>query len=165
MAFGLGRKKSNKKKPTKKKEPTKKKAAVKEEKAATEAKKEDAIGEPSIEPVSASDAPVSARPSGTQPSTGQQSTAQAAAKMVTGPPPEEVYVDGISSLIFRPGVVKFDCYRVVGHDQQDNKEVRLGTHRLVMPQTALQDLIQLLQNASERQQAMAQGNASMEKAG
>ena len=84
---------------------------------------------------------------------------------MTGPPAEEIYVDGISSLSFRANVVKLDCYRVVGQDPQENIENRMVAHRLVMPAAALQELIQLLQNASERQRERAAAEAKTDETG
>lgn len=98
---------------------------------------------------------VETAPNADQPSDGKQTAPPFTAKMVAGPPPEEIYIDGISSLFFRSNVVKFDCYRVVGQDSQGNTENRMVGHRLVMPATALQELIQLLQNVSERQRKAA----------
>ena len=82
-----------------------------------------------------------------------------------GPPAEEIYVDGVSSLSFRANVVKLDCYRVVSQDFQENTESRMVAHRLVMPAAGLQELIQLLQNASERQRERAAAEAGTEKTG
>ena len=68
-------------------------------------------------------------------------------RTITPEPAEEIYVDGIGNLFFRGGVVKLNCYRVVGSDSEQNEEVRHHSHKLVMPTTALPDLIRLLQNA------------------
>ncbi len=150
MVFG-----SKKKKPAKEKAPAKK-TTTKNEKAAV-AEEEGVMGEPSIDPAPASAAP----------NTAQQQTPGAPpvkVEMLSGPPPEEIYVDGISSLSFRSNVVKMDCYRVAGQDPQENTEKRMATHRLVMPASALQELIQLLQNASERQRERAAAEAETEEA-
>ncbi len=153
MVFG-SKKKSAKKKDEKKKD-EKKEPAAKDEKG--ESNDEVEIGEPSVEFVPSSEPAVqsSAAPSAPAPQAG--GGAKTASTTVAGPPPEEIYVDGVSSLYFRSGVVKLDCYRVVRHDPQENKEIRMGTHRLVMPGTALQELIQLLQNASQVQQSRKAG--------
>ena len=83
---------------------------------------------------------------------------------MTGPPADEIYV-GITSLSFRANVVKIDCYRVVGQNPEENTESRMVAHRLVMPAAALQELIQLLQNASERQKERAAAEAGTEETG
>ena len=72
---------------------------------------------------------------------------------------EEIYVDGFSSLFFRAGVVKVDCYRISEHDPQTNQELGRLSHRLVMPAVALNDLVRLLQNAMkvERQRTPDKG--------
>ena len=88
---------------------------------------------------------------------------ESAAKDEKGESNDEV--DVVSSLYFRSGVVKLDCYRVVRHDPQGKKEIRMGTHRLVMPATALQELIQLLQNASQMQQSRRAANAETNEFG
>ncbi len=156
MAFGP------KKKPAKKKD-EKDEAAAKDEKS--ESNDEVEIGEPSVEfgPSPESAAQSSAGPGAPAPQAG--GGAQTTPTTVAGPPPEEIFVDGISSLYFRSGVVKLDCYRVVRHNPQENQEIRMGTHRLVMPATALQELIQLLQNASQIQQSRRAGKTETEESG
>lgn len=111
------------------------------------------IGVPAVEDNPPKEVPPSG--GGTAPQT-QASDRQTAATTVPGPPAEEIFVDGVSSLYFRSGIVKLDCYRVVGHNQQENKEVRMATHRLVLPVSALQELIRLLQNASNIQRSQAE---------
>jgi hypothetical protein len=70
-------------------------------------------------------------------------------------PPEEIYVDGVSGILGRSGVIKLDCFRVYGVDR-DNTEVRSVTHRLVLPAGAIPGLVRLFQNmANVGQQAAA----------
>jgi len=107
---------------------------------------EEEIGSPSIEAD-----PLRPQASPPERAGGQQKEATT----VPGPPAEEIFVDGVSGLFFRSGVVKMDCYRVVGHNQDENKEVRMSTHRIVLPVSALQELVQLLQNASNVQRSQA----------
>lgn len=73
------------------------------------------------------------------------------AKLVNNPHPvEEVYVDGIAGILGRANVCKLDCYNVVGIDRDDNNaEIRRVTHRLVMPTTALPELIQMIKTLTE----------------
>ncbi len=67
-------------------------------------------------------------------------------KMVTSPqPPEEIYVDGVSGILGRGGVIKLDCFRVMGVDR-DQAEIRTVTHRLVLPAGAIPGLVRLFQN-------------------
>ncbi len=77
-------------------------------------------------------------------------------KMVASPqPPEEIYVDGVSGILGRGGVIKLDCFRVMGVDR-DRAEIRTVTHRLVMPGGAIPGLVRLFQNmANVGQQAVA----------
>ena len=79
-------------------------------------------------------------------------------KMVTSPqPPEEIYVDGVSGILGRGGVIKLDCFRVMGVDR-DQTEIRTVTHRLVLPAGAVPGLVRLFQNmANVGQQAVAGG--------
>ncbi|MDP6882818.1 MAG: hypothetical protein QF830_01660, partial [Rhodospirillales bacterium] len=49
-------------------------------------------------------------------------------------------------ILARPGLVKLDCYRVVGIDRSDNAEVRSVTHRLVLPSSAIPEMVRLFQN-------------------
>lgn len=68
-------------------------------------------------------------------------------RMVSNPmPPEEIYVDGVSGAFARGGVLKFDCYRVLGYDRNENVELRSVTHRLVLPAVMVPDLVRLFQN-------------------
>jgi hypothetical protein len=53
-------------------------------------------------------------------------------------------------------VVKIDFYRAVGIDQEDKKEVRTISHRLVLPLTAIPELSQLLQGYDQAVQQMIQ---------
>ena len=103
MVFG------SKSKRAKKEEIAKKQVAANKEATADKAEEEGIIGEQAIE-----SAPTPAVPNTAQQSAGQQAIPPLTAKIVIGPPAEEIYVDGISSLSFRSNVVKLDCYRVVG---------------------------------------------------
>ncbi len=87
----------------------------------------------------------------------QPATAPPNVKMVSSTqPPDELYVDGVSAIIGRGGVIKLDCYRVVGVDR-DNAEVRSVTHRLVLPAGAVPGLVRLFQDmASMGQQSVAE---------
>jgi hypothetical protein len=62
---------------------------------------------------------------------------------------EEIYVDGISGVFGRGGVMKLDCYRVVGIDKEDNAEVRQITHRLVIPNSAVPELMKAMQGVAD----------------
>src|SRR5690606_12001193 len=72
-------------------------------------------------------------------------------KMVSNPAPiDEIYVDGISGILGRSSVCKLDCYRVVGVDRDDgNAEIRRVTHRVVIPTSALPELIQMIKTMTE----------------
>ena len=74
-------------------------------------------------------------------------------KMVPSPqPPEEIYVDGVSGILGRGGVIKLDCFRVMGVDKEQ-VEIRTVTHRLVLPAGAVPGLVRL----SVGQQSVAGG--------
>ena len=76
----------------------------------------------------------------------QPATAGQNAKMVPGRrPPDEIYVDGVSGILGRGGVIKLDCFRVMGVDR-DQAEIRTVTHRLVLPAGAIPGLVRLFQN-------------------
>ena len=63
-------------------------------------------------------------------------------KMAANPtPPDEIFIDGVAGILARPGLVKLDCYRVVGIDRTDNAEVRSVTHRLVLPAAAIPEMV------------------------
>ncbi len=77
-------------------------------------------------------------------------------KMVASPmPPEEMYADGVNAIIGRPGVIKLECYRVLGVDRETNAEIRTVTHRLVLPAVALPELVGLFQKMVEAGQRTA----------
>ncbi len=77
-------------------------------------------------------------------------------KMVPSPvPPEERYADGVNAIIGRPGVIKLECYRVLGVDRETNAEIRTVTHRLVLPAVALPELVGLFQKMVEASQRTA----------
>lgn len=90
-------------------------------------------------------------------------------KMVPSPlPPEEMYVDGVNAIIGRPGVIKLECYRVLGMDKETSAEVRSVSHRLVLPAAALPELVGLFQKMAEAGQRTAAeagaGNGGAEEA-
>jgi hypothetical protein len=77
-------------------------------------------------------------------------------KMVASPlPPEEMYADGVNAIIGRPGVIKLECYRVLGVDRETNAEIRTVIHRLVLPAVALPELVGLFQKMVEAGQRAA----------
>ncbi len=81
-------------------------------------------------------------------------------KMVTSPqPPEEIYVDGVSGILGRGGVIKLDCFRVMGVDREQ-AEIRAVTHRLVLPAGAVPGLVRLFQNMANVGQQTAAGAAT-----
>lgn len=73
--------------------------------------------------------------------------------------PGDTYADGAASITGSRNVVKLDFYRVDGLDQEDNKEVRTISHRLVLPLTAIPELIQLLQGYGQAVQQIAKASA------
>ena len=44
----------------------------------------------------------------------------------------------------RGGVVKLDCYRVVGMDKEDNAEIRQISHKLVLPASSIAELVNVV---------------------
>lgn len=77
----------------------------------------------------------------------QASTERPRIKMTPNPAtPEQIYIDGISGVYLRSGVIKMDCYRVVGRDREDNAEVSSITHRLVMPADVFPALVRMMQD-------------------
>ena len=72
--------------------------------------------------------------------------------------PEDSYADGAASITGSRNVVKLDFYRVVGVDQEDKKEVRTISHRLVLPLTAIPELVQLLQGYGQAVQQVAKAS-------
>lgn len=68
-------------------------------------------------------------------------------------PADEIYIDGISGVLHRPGLVKLDCYRVARVDGANNTEVRTITHRLVLPTSAIRELARVLQGVKGRRGA------------
>jgi len=58
--------------------------------------------------------------------------------------PDELYADGVGGLQFGRNIVKLDLYRVLEFDRDDT-EVRQLAHRVVLPITAIPELVRLLQ--------------------
>ena len=74
-------------------------------------------------------------------------------KMVANPTPvDEFYIDGASGLISRGGIIKLDLFRVVGYEPDTKVELRQVSHRLVLPLTALPDLLKALQSVARAAQ-------------
>ena len=70
------------------------------------------------------------------------------AKLVSPPsPPEEFFVDGVSGFTARGGVIKIDLYKVVG--VEDNTELRTISHRMILPNIAMNELAELLRQVTE----------------
>ena len=78
-------------------------------------------------------------------------------KMVPNPAPvDELYVDGTSGVISRGGVIKLDLFRVVGIDPATKTEMCQVSHRLVLPLTALPNLLRAFQSVARATQQAAQ---------
>lgn len=60
-------------------------------------------------------------------------------------PIEEVFVDGIAGIFGRGGVFKIDCYSALGHNPETNTETRRITQRVVLPGSAMAELIKAVQ--------------------
>jgi len=61
---------------------------------------------------------------------------------------DEIYVDGVMSLHLRAGVAKIDFYKVTGQNQ-NNKEIRKISHRIILPTVALSELEKILNNMKQ----------------
>ena len=96
----------------------------------------------------------------------ETTTKKQTVKMVPNPlPPEEIYADGVSAIIGRPGVIKLECYRAVGVDKETNAEIRTVTHRLVLPSAVLPELVGLFQKMAEAGQRAAEARTAEARAG
>ena len=82
-------------------------------------------------------------------------------KAVPNPLPiEALFVDGVGSLMSRGGVVKLDLFRVVGYERDSKAELRQVSHRLVMPLSAVPDMVKIFTSvARAAQQAAAQSGS------
>ncbi len=80
-------------------------------------------------------------------------------------PPDDTYADGIIGIAAGRDVVKLEFYRSVGFDAEDNKEIRILSHRLVLPRSSLPELMRMLQGYSQAVQQAAQKMADQSKAG
>ena len=90
---------------------------------------------------------------------------QGKAKLAPNPfPVEELYVDGIAGVLGRGGVFKIDCYRVAGIDKEDKAEVRQITHRIVLPTSAMPELVQAVQGIAQSVGASKDGVVPSETA-
>ena len=79
-------------------------------------------------------------------------------------PPEDSYADGPAAMSVGRNVLKLDLYRAAGVDPQDKKEIRLLSHRIVLPLTAIPELMQLLQGYSNAVQQAAKARAEQSDA-
>jgi len=73
----------------------------------------------------------------------------------SGGPIEDMYFDGIAGIVSRGGVVKLDLYQTVGYKQGSGVEMRRLSHRLVMPTTAVPELLRLFQSVYRAVQEQA----------
>ncbi len=60
-------------------------------------------------------------------------------------PPEESFADGAHSVTLTRNVLKLDLYRVLRYDQASEEELRKVSHRIVLPMSAVPEMINLLQ--------------------
>ena len=74
-------------------------------------------------------------------------------------PPNDSFADGAHGIILGRNVLKLDLYRVVGFDGEKKEEIRSISHRLVLPTTAVPELINLLQGIVRAVQQTSQQKA------
>ena len=74
-------------------------------------------------------------------------------------PPNDSFADGAHGIILGRNVLKLDLYRVVGFDSENKEEIRAISHRLVLPTTAVPELINLLQSIVRAVQQTSQRKA------
>ena len=79
-------------------------------------------------------------------------------------PPEDSYADGPAAMSVGRNVLKLDLYRAAGVDPQDKKEIRILSHRIVLPLTAIPELMHLLQSYNNAVQKAAQAQAEQSDA-
>jgi hypothetical protein len=79
-------------------------------------------------------------------------------------PPGETFVDGTNGITVGRDVVKLEFYSSVGFDAEDKKEIRVISHRLVLPRSSLQELMQVLQGYSQMVHQAAQKRAEQSNA-
>ena len=65
---------------------------------------------------------------------------------------EDVFADGLSGVIGRGGVIKFEFYRFLGVDQKEDAEVRQIVQRLVLPAAAVQELAAAIKGIIDAEQ-------------
>ncbi len=82
----------------------------------------------------------------------------------TQTPPVDSYADGAATISVSRNVLKLDLYRAAGMDPQDKKEIRILSHRIVLPLTAMSELMQLLQGYSNALQQAAKARAKQSDA-
>jgi hypothetical protein len=78
---------------------------------------------------------------------------------------EDSFADGAAGIVVGRNVLKLDLYRVVGMDRENEQELRTTSHRMVLPLTAVPELINLLakyarvveQTAQKRAESGASG--------
>ena len=75
-------------------------------------------------------------------------------------PPEDSFADGAHGVTMARNVLKLDLYRVVRYDQASEEELRNISHRIVLPMTAVPELINLLQGILQA----VQGSANQQQA-
>ncbi len=74
---------------------------------------------------------------------------------------DEVYVDGISGVVGRGGIIKLDFYRFLGFDEKEETEVRQIVLRLVLPTSAVPELARAIKGVAEAgQKSMEQAQSS-----
>ena len=77
-------------------------------------------------------------------------------KAVANPLPiDEFFADGVGSLMSRGGVVKLDLFRVVGYERDSKAELRQVTHRLVLPLSAVPDIVKIFSSVARAAQQAA----------
>lgn len=96
----------------------------------------------------------------------QPEAARVNVKMVPNPAPvEDLYFDGVGGVISRGGVVKLDLFRVAGYETEPKAELRQISHRLVLPLSALPDVLKLFQSVAKAAQQASAARQAPEAAG
>jgi len=76
----------------------------------------------------------------------EKTEATAKVEFVENPfPVQEIFVDGIAGIFGRGGVFKIDCYSALGLNPETNTETRRITQRVVLPGSAMAELIKAVQ--------------------
>ena len=76
---------------------------------------------------------------------------------------KDVYADGIAGVMGRGEIIKLQCYRVLGVDNESGQEIRQIVNQVILPLSAVPELIKVIEGVVEKAKDAAELRRSKDK--